>query len=284
MLNRVIHRGGIALTICAVGLFVLNYFYVIQFEKSDAYNLWVRGGFIGFSCYLPPTRSVGSMNRTRVLAPSEANPRIECGRLSVFLNGASHVYLGQFVPLPAIAVFGILLSVGARYARGQRRIKQGLCRKCGYDLRGSLHNRCSECGTEMLPTIHWRRRLVQEPRLVALGVFLSIGALWTAACPLTIGGFDFWWPHRATFANAAVQIAGPLGWFIAPFTPLLAESILEYLAAAGVALLSLRLVWWAFRWRKWNNMHIGVVFLAAVGWFVVGPVIMAFVFGWLPYL
>ena len=35
-----------------------------------------------------------------------------------------------------------------RAAVGRRRRRLGLCRQCGYDLRGSPTGRCSECGAE----------------------------------------------------------------------------------------------------------------------------------------
>jgi len=33
--------------------------------------------------------------------------------------------------------------------RRYRRVKRGLCIKCGYDLRGAVHEKCPECGVEL---------------------------------------------------------------------------------------------------------------------------------------
>lgn len=41
----------------------------------------------------------------------------------------------------------LVATVGLFFIDRRRRIPPGHCRKCGYDLRGAVSDRCSECGT-----------------------------------------------------------------------------------------------------------------------------------------
>ena len=56
-----------------------------------------------------------------------------------------------FAPLCS-AAFTIPFAVALRRARRRRlRDAVGLCRACGYDLRGAAHERCPECGAVVTP-------------------------------------------------------------------------------------------------------------------------------------
>lgn len=56
-----------------------------------------------------------------------------------------------WIAVPFWALFGLSAAFpaisGARRARRWRRRTHGLCIRCGYDLRGSVSDLCSECGT-----------------------------------------------------------------------------------------------------------------------------------------
>lgn len=55
------------------------------------------------------------------------------------------------LPVLIVALVVIVLSVvfvvsAARRRRSLERERQGLCSRCGYDLRGTRHDLCPECG------------------------------------------------------------------------------------------------------------------------------------------
>lgn len=50
--------------------------------------------------------------------------------------------------LPPLLWLGVR---GRRRSARRRRIRRGLCRQCGYDLRGGTSGRCPECGTDSQP-------------------------------------------------------------------------------------------------------------------------------------
>lgn len=47
--------------------------------------------------------------------------------------------------IPSLVLLGCATALF--YADRRRRIPAGCCRRCGYDLRGAVSDRCSECGT-----------------------------------------------------------------------------------------------------------------------------------------
>ena len=65
-------------------------------------------------------------------------------------DGYSYYHHELYLPWWAVTIALLLLPSTFAYLalRDQRRLNQGLCRKCGYDLRASP-DRCPECGTKI---------------------------------------------------------------------------------------------------------------------------------------
>jgi hypothetical protein len=117
---------------------------------ADVYH----GGDIAFGW---PLVSLWMSTTGDVIANRTANERLHGGWL---VGGAVESRGNEFIALPYRPIWpgfaintlfyaGILwLLFAAPFAlRRRRRIKHGLCSKCGYDLRGSNASACPECGT-----------------------------------------------------------------------------------------------------------------------------------------
>ncbi len=52
--------------------------------------------------------------------------------------------------LPTLLLALPLAISASPWSRRRRRAKQGLCIRCGYDLSGTEHEACPECGTEVI--------------------------------------------------------------------------------------------------------------------------------------
>lgn len=69
-------------------------------------------------------------------------------RAAIWISSAAKSYKVD-IPLPAQVLLAIAYTVVTlllfRYRRGLCRIRAGLCRRCGYNLR-ETPNRCPECG------------------------------------------------------------------------------------------------------------------------------------------
>lgn len=62
----------------------------------------------------------------------------------VTLDGWNMIVFPLWLPLAFMSLLTLVLFIGGR----ARRI-EGLCGKCGYDLRGNVSGVCPECGTEI---------------------------------------------------------------------------------------------------------------------------------------
>jgi len=54
-------------------------------------------------------------------------------------------------PLVVVAGCGLMLFLAVRRFARRRRVAEGCCQQCGYDLRGTAHEKCPECGVAILP-------------------------------------------------------------------------------------------------------------------------------------
>jgi len=86
---------------------------------------------------------IGSASRPRTLVYSPSSKQ------NALRTTVSYCWLDVAAPVlaayPLIALFFGLL-------RRRRRKRRGLCPACGYDLAGSTHGTCPECGTEGKPS------------------------------------------------------------------------------------------------------------------------------------
>jgi hypothetical protein len=93
-------------------------------------------------------------------------PRRPLPRLSTFANhpvvtSAAIVFLGTFIGslcaphdstienvllIISLPMIPIWLPSAMRWEKRERRRRQGLCTKCGYDLTGNVSGTCPECG------------------------------------------------------------------------------------------------------------------------------------------
>jgi hypothetical protein len=79
--------------------------------------------------------------------------------LSGLLPGGGAVMLGMLLAMASVpvGVFGGITTY--KQTIESERTRQGLCPRCGYDLRGINTERCPECGTRL----RLRRPWLQEP-------------------------------------------------------------------------------------------------------------------------
>jgi len=123
-------------------------------ETDNRPMLYVESGW--------PFRSfVGLVFWTRANPPALADPKnhwamhVERKVDNVIFDRAIP-YMPRTVPFVVNALIYALclvaLSVFLRDLRGRLRRRRGLCRACGYDLRGAAHEQCPECGRSVRPS------------------------------------------------------------------------------------------------------------------------------------
>ncbi|MBK8270761.1 MAG: hypothetical protein IPK83_21635 [Planctomycetes bacterium] len=57
--------------------------------------------------------------------------------------------ISQFLLAFAAALFGIVFRTMKEIVRRMKRVPEGYCQRCGYDLRGCASGICSECGLKI---------------------------------------------------------------------------------------------------------------------------------------
>lgn len=59
-----------------------------------------------------------------------------------------HYFLGGVCTALGLGTLAVIIRAGVRYVVGNRRMRLGLCTKCGYEMMQFTYGRCPECGTD----------------------------------------------------------------------------------------------------------------------------------------
>jgi hypothetical protein len=186
---------------------------------------------------------------------------------------ADRIAIAARFPLWFLCVTGVLLAVVARILRNIDAHRLNICLKCGYDLRGTPSNRCSECGTVIrqtsMPPSVWP---ISSFRTI-LALHLSIGVFWAICMRFYGSGISLWWPH-SPFPAFLVQLCGPLSWVVSPYWPILEATVGQVGAIATVGLLAALVGWgWCVLLCRTRLARASLVTHCwlAVAWFCIGP-------------
>jgi hypothetical protein len=128
------HRLSIAITLISLVVLVATAAIWIRSWALNGYTLSSASGY-GGSDYFEWTTRAG--NRWHVRANPDGITTFQ------FMGRASFRVPYWLVMLPA-SIFPTRWLI--RRMRTRRRLREGQCLICGYDLRGSVSDRCSECG------------------------------------------------------------------------------------------------------------------------------------------
>lgn len=132
--------GSVALAVASAASYWLALVYL-----GPSYQVWFVGG--GLLIQPSPAPVNGGLHwADATIPPKPLTDRIRGWFLSPRGMGSGSL----FVPLgPPVAILAALSSF--ILWRTKRRIPQGLCRQCGYNLTGLVHIVCPECGASVEP-------------------------------------------------------------------------------------------------------------------------------------
>lgn len=153
---------GEASTICAI-LWVISYVLprpgppewvpsvTIRSSTNSATVIYLHGGEIDVKYGAGITvKEMGEYSSFKVPGMTiersfSARGRRRPGTARISLN----IQVALWIPVLGFGSYPVVALVRGRVRRWRRR-QRGLCVKCGYDLTGSISERCSECGEAIL--------------------------------------------------------------------------------------------------------------------------------------
>ena len=223
---------------------------------------------------------IGRMHGSSVcgLQPGWTSPRAQPLRWSrawhtLHLN-ATELHVAYHFPLWTLVASGTLLAALSRTLLRSARFNQRKCLRCGYDLRGTPGDRCSECGLAIRAPMTLAVQWLQSRGRKALAVYFVVGLLWSGCNKFHASGRTWWWPDPGGLSGFVVQLCGPFGWVLSPYWPFVNSSV----GSVGEVLLATVLA--VVLWTAWGvavlvtrlrDLSLALHATAAVVWFCLGP-------------
>ena len=133
---KAIFLGGVGYLIFIAGGWILNEIYKVP----DALSGFFRAGLEACSIPLRQIPLIGD-EISGVLTSLY-------GAGTPALTWVEMLIAGIWFFLVLLAVYPVTFLLSTPRRRRRQRMEQGLCVRCGYDLRGSESSRCPECGDE----------------------------------------------------------------------------------------------------------------------------------------
>jgi hypothetical protein len=152
VVRPVLKWAGTVVCVLLVAVFAVSMRYQVDWKNRDAsVHLSFWAGHIIFNSYgyARPKASDPGWKAFRIQAPDPFWRRaaVPFRPLGVYWSGGR---VSLQCPLWVPFVLGAA-TTAVLWWRDRRRIPQGHCRKCGYDLTGNVSGRCPECGTIIAP-------------------------------------------------------------------------------------------------------------------------------------
>lgn len=211
--------SGVILAGAALLLGSVNILYDINLIDLPRAGIHVFSGELSVWYRLPASAPSGASGFYNERLRPRRQP-IRFGRARHWISvRANMLNVHHAIPLWLLFGLGLSLTTGALVAQKSALYRKGCCVRCGYDLRGTPGERCSECGHSTHPSWALSRIAAQPSAQRALLVYAGVGVLWAELNDFSSGVHHMGWPDWEGYAAFMAGLCGPLVWAVVPFWP-----------------------------------------------------------------